>query len=71
MLNNITIQHECKFIALFVTDIIKQGSYVYFSDQGKEILEKAFNLEFTQGVYLDGVLSRKLQMVPCILEVME
>ena len=31
MLNNISKVNEYKFIALFVTDIIKQGTYVYYS----------------------------------------
>ena len=62
--------NEYKFIALFVTDIIKNGTYIYYSDGGKEILEKAFNVEMKQSVYLDGILSRKTQILPSILEVM-
>ena len=71
MLNNVTKNNDYKFVALFVTDIIKNGTYVYYSDSGREILENAFNLEkIEEGIYLDGILSRKMQILPSILDVM-
>ena len=71
MLNNVASINEYKFVALFVTDIIKNGTYVYYSDEGKEILTKAFNLdEITEGTYLPNILSRKMQILPAILDIM-
>ncbi len=71
MLNNVAKLNEYKFVALFVTDIIKNGTYVYFSDGAKEILSRAFNIEdITEGAYLPNVLSRKMQVLPAILEIM-
>ena len=71
MLNSVESMNEYKFVALFVTDIIKNGTYVYFSDGGKEILMKAFNVEeITEGFYLPDILSRKMQILPSILEIM-
>ena len=71
MLNNVASINEYKFVALFVTDIIKNGTYVYYSDEGKEILTKSFNLsEITEGTYLPNVLSRKMQILPAILDIM-
>lgn len=70
MLNNVSKINEYKFLALFVTDIIKNGTYVYYSDDGKDILEKAFNVELKQGCYIPGVLSRKMQILPNILDIM-
>lgn len=71
MLNNVAKLNEYKFVALFVTDIIKNGTYVYFSDGAKEILSCAFNIEdITEGAYLPNVLSRKMQVLPAILEIM-
>lgn len=70
MLNNIAKSGDYKFLGLFVTDIIKGGTYVYYNDDGKEILENAFNTEISQGKYLPGILSRKLQILPAILEIM-
>ena len=71
MLNNVASINEYKFVALFVTDIIKNGTYVYYSDEGKEILTKAFNLdEITEGTYLPNILSRKMQILPALLDIM-
>ena len=71
MLNIVSENGDYKFIALFVTDIIKKGTYVYYSDGGAEILEKAFNREMYQGIYLKGILSRKMQILPSILRVIK
>ena len=71
MLNNVATLNEYKFVALFVTDIIKQGTYVYYSDDAKEILSKAFNIDsIEEGTYLAKVLSRKMQILPSILDIM-
>lgn len=70
MLNNISKANDYKFIALFVTDIIKNGTYVYYSEEAKSILEKAFNKELPQGGYIEGILSRKMQILPSILDIM-
>jgi len=70
MLNNISNNNEYKFVALFVTDIIKNGTYVYYSDEAEQILTTAFGTEIQQGTYLPGILSRKLQILPQILDVM-
>ena len=70
MLNNVAKVNEYKFLALFVTDIIKNGTYVYYSEEGKEILSEAFNIDMEQGHYIDGILSRKLQILPNILNIM-
>ena len=70
MLNEISVNNQYKFVALFVTDIIKNGTYVYYSDAAETILSSAFNIEIYQGYYLPGILSRKLQILPHILDVM-
>lgn len=58
--------------ALFVTDVILEGSYVIFSSNSKKILESAFGIEnFYQGIYLDKIVSRKKQIIPNILEILE
>ena len=71
MLNETSNTNGYKFIALFVTDIIKNGTYVYFSKNAEEILSRAFDVEIYQGYYFDGILSRKLQLLPSILNVMK
>lgn len=68
MLNKTSQNNEYLFVALFVTDIIKNGTYVYYSDRGKDILEKSFNKTIEEGTYLEGILSRKMQILPSILD---
>lgn len=64
--------NDYDIIALFVTDIIKEGSYVYYSEKSKNILEKAFDIdELTQGYYLPNVISRKKQIIPNILNIVD
>ncbi len=58
-----------KISLLFITDVIKNGSYLFFNESSKEIIEEAFGIKDAyQGIYLDGVVSRKKQMVPPLLE---
>lgn len=70
-----TIEKEGKIndydiLALFVTDIIKEGSYIYYSEKSKHILEKAFSIDsLSQGYYLPSIISRKKQIIPNILNV--
>jgi manganese-dependent inorganic pyrophosphatase len=71
MLNSVATSRDYKFVALFVTDITKQGTYVYFSNAGADILSKAFDIEeIEEGEYFKGILSRKMQILPAILDIM-
>lgn len=71
-LNRITEELGCKFAMVAITDVIKNGSYVIYTDNCKEILESGFNIKnFEQMTYIDGLASRKKQMIPAILSVIE
>lgn len=71
-LNEISKSNGYKLSALFVTNIISKDSYILFNDSGSYIIKDAFDLsDVYQGVILDGVLSRKKQIIPNIMEVME
>ncbi len=59
-------------VVLFITDIYKNGSYVIYNRDAKDIVEDAFDLSDTyEGVYIDNLVSRKKQMLPALLEVIE
>lgn len=59
-------------VALYVTDIIKNGSYVIFNKKGKETINIAYNQEDTpQGYFVEGCVSRKKHVVPLIMEIFE
>ena len=57
---------------LFVTDIIKKGSYAFYNTKSEEIIRDAFNLkEVYEGVFISDVISRKKQILPALMEILE
>ena len=71
LLNNLEKQ-GFKIAVLFITDVIKNGSYVVYNDSAKEIIADSFNIsDIKQGIYLQDIVSRKKQMLPNIMEVIE
>lgn len=54
---------EYDMLVLAITDIIKEGSYLLYKANDSVIAE-AFSVEADQGVFADGVVSRKKQLVP-------
>ena len=55
-------------VFLAVTDVLTNGSYIFYNQDVKEIIKRAFHIEAEEGEYLADVVSRKLQIVPQILE---
>lgn len=53
---------------LVITDILSQGSYIYAYSREKGFLIRTFGDDFKQGQFLPGVLSRKKQIVPIIMQ---
>jgi manganese-dependent inorganic pyrophosphatase len=71
-LNEIAFNNDYKVVCLFVTDIIANNSYLIFNESSKEILEDAFNVDsLDEGELLKGFVSRKKQIVPLIMEILE
>ncbi len=55
-----------------VTDIIKNGSYILYDNKSEDVVKKAFNIKkIEQGVFLKGVVSRKQQIVPAVLDAID
>lgn len=70
-LEEINNKEGYKFIVLAITDILKNGSYILYTSNAKKVLEDIYSLEdIKQGHYVDGLVSRKKQMLPAILEEM-
>ena len=64
--------HGYKICALFVTNIITNDSNVLFSTKSKDLIRIAYGLEsIEQGHLLKGVMSRKKQMVPNLMSVID
>ena len=58
-------------VTLFVTDIVKNGSYVLYNESAKHMIEDSFDLsEVEEGAFLSGMVSRKKQILPAIMEVL-
>jgi len=71
-LDEIAEANHYDLIALYVTDIVKNGSYILYNKKAKSLLESAYNIEvLEQGHYFDGCVSRKKHVVPVIMEVFE
>jgi manganese-dependent inorganic pyrophosphatase len=59
-------------LVLFVTDIIDNNSYILFNESSADYLSDAFSIPtIKEGIMIKGVVSRKKQMVPVIMEVLE
>ena len=59
-------------LILCVTDMIKNGSFIFFDQDGKDTVSDAFNVnEIEQGYFFDKCLSRKKQLVPLIMNVIK
>lgn len=53
---------------LLITDILRNGSYFFYKSKEPRVVANAFNLEAQQGVFIPGILSRKRQVIPQIME---
>ena len=72
LLNRNAENNNYDVFAFFITDILKNGSYVYYNDSSIDIMSKAFDIEnMPQGTYLDGCVSRKKQVIPKIMKVLD
>ncbi len=61
-----------KFALFFVTDAVKNGSYIFYNEEAADELKEVYGLDnIEQGLYMDGVVSRKKQVLPPILEYLE
>ena len=59
-------------VGLFITDIINQGSYIYFNHSSKDIWRKSFHMnDLEEGTFIEGCISRKKQMVPALMKILD
>ena len=69
-LSALKTEGERHSVLLLLTDIMKEGSELLFVSDDNELTTKAWNVTSTDGkAWLDGVLSRKKQIVPQLQEV--
>ena len=72
VLDKISEDNNYDFLALYVTDIIKNGSYVLYNTKAKDKVEVIYNnLEVKEGFFVEGCVSRKKNVIPLVMEVFE
>jgi manganese-dependent inorganic pyrophosphatase len=64
-MNSVYKNKNYNLVMMMLTDIIKEGSEILFAGEAKDLINKAFNVEPGENsVYLQGVVSRKKQIIP-------
>ena len=59
-------------VVIFVTDIIKNGSYVIYDEKSESIIADSFGIKnIHQGIFLPKLVSRKKQILPSILNTID
>ena len=70
-LNNLA-KGDYEVVTLFITDIMKNGSYVLYNTSAKEIVEESYNInDLTEGYFIANLVSRKKQMLPSLMDTLE
>ena len=72
VLNEISEANNYDFLALYVTDIIKNGSYVLYNSKAEDKVEIMYpNLEVSEGFFVEGCVSRKKNVIPLVMDIYE
>jgi manganese-dependent inorganic pyrophosphatase len=69
ILDNLVKANTYQVALMFVTDIIKNGSYIFYNTAAKNTISNAYllnNLE--EGLFMPSVVSRKKQMLPDLMD---
>jgi len=71
-LDKISNYNGYKVVALYITNIISKNSMIIYNTSARDIISDAYNIDnIYEGIIVDGILSRKKQIVPNIMEVLE
>lgn len=72
LINHVALNNDYLIVALFATDLINKGSYIFYNDKAKDILEHCYGIDnLTQGHFIEGYISRKKQFIPPITNALE
>ena len=69
VLDKVSEANNYALVALYVTDIIKNGSYVLFNKKGKNIMDTCYQKDMSQGEFIENCVSRKKNVIPLIMDV--
>ena len=71
VLDDVATANDYDFLALYVTDIIKNGSYILYNTKAQDTVEVLYNNEVSEVYFIDGCVSRKKNVVPIVMEMYE
>ena len=71
VLDSVADGNDYMLVALYVTDIVKNGSYIIYNRRGNGLVNLAYQKEINEGEFIPGIVSRKKHVVPMIMEVLE
>ena len=68
-LEKISREHDYDIMAFCITDVINSNTYLLYNSKSKTIFETIFNINsIYEGYKLAGVVSRKKQIIPLLME---
>lgn len=68
MIDEITLDKEYFIFIMAVTDIVNEGSYIFYTSGKEKLISSIFEIENAyQGIYVDKCVSRKKQIVPSVI----
>ena len=71
-LNQTAEANHYEMVCLYVTDIIKNGSYVLFNEKAKNYIEVLYGIENPkEGLFIEGCISRKKNIVPLVMNIFD
>lgn len=69
---NEMVNTNYSIVVIFITDIIKNGSYVLYNEKAESVIADAFGIkDIHEGVFIPKVVSRKKQILPSIMSTLE
>ena len=71
VLDKVAEANNYSLVCLYVTDIVKNGSYVIFNTKGSNIMDLVYQDRVYEGYFVDGCVSRKKHVVPLIMNILE
>ncbi len=70
VLNKEAEANNYALVALYVTDIVKNGSYVIYNSKASNLMDLVYE-NVKEGYFVEGCLSRKKHIVPLIMSILE
>ena len=69
VIEKISKEHEYDILAVCITDIINSNTYLLYNEEAKTIFETVFNIDdIYEGYELKGIVSRKKQIIPLLMD---